>query len=192
MTSHIPAGTGHHQIGLHVLRKRRGWVIAVGVLLVLLGVVAVGAAVTATLATMMVIGWLLIVGGGFLAAHAFAIKEWGGFFIDLLSGLLYAVVGVMIVENPAATAVTLTLLIAVLLIVGGVFRIAAALSARYPHSPWLLLGGVVNLALGLVVWQAWPLDGLWVVGTFVGIDLILHGWAMVMLGVAAGKLSPGR
>ena len=94
----------------------------------------------------------------------------------------------MIVANPAATAITLTLLIAIVLIFGGVFRIAVALSVRYPNSLWLLLHGVINLILGFSIWQQWPFDGLWVIGMFVGIDMIFNGWSLVMLGLAAKNL----
>ncbi len=186
MTPEVPVvGSALRPVGMDALRKRWGWCLAVGVLLVVLGLIAIGSAAVATLATMLVIGWLLAAGGVAMVAHAFAVKGWSGFFIDLVGGLLYAAVGLLVVANPVESAVTLTLVIAALLVVGGVFRIGLFFSARYPHSPWLLLNGVVNLLLGLVIWSQWPLDGLWVIGTVVGIDLIFNGWALVMLGLAA-------
>ena len=111
--------TGLHLVGLENLRKRWGWFLALGVLLVVLGMVALGSSVFMTLATMVFVGWLLIVGGVLEAAHACSCKGWGGFFIDLLTGILYVVVGFMVVANPGATAVALTLLIAMFLIFGG-------------------------------------------------------------------------
>ena len=181
-------GTELHLVGVHELRKRWGWFLALGILLVVLGMIALGSSVFMTLATMVIVGWLMIVSGVFQAVHAFTCKGWSGFFIDLLTGLLYIVVGFMIVANPAATAITLTLLIAIVLIFGGVFRIAVALSVRYPNSLWLLLHGVINLILGISIWQQWPFDGLWVIGMFVGIDMIFNGWSLVMLGLAAKNL----
>jgi uncharacterized membrane protein HdeD (DUF308 family) len=178
-------GTELHLVGVHELRKRWGWFLALGILLAVLGMMAIGSSVVMTLATMVIVGWLMILSGVFQAAHAFACKAWNGFFIDLLTGLLYAVVGVMIVANPAATAVTLTLLIAILLIFGGVFRIAVTLAVRYPNSLWLLLSGIINLILGISIWQQWPFDGLWVIGMFVGIDMIFNGWSLIMLSLAA-------
>jgi uncharacterized membrane protein HdeD (DUF308 family) len=141
-----------------------------------------------TMATMVLIGWLLLVGGIVEAGHAFWRKKWGGFFVDLLTGILYVVVGFMIVANPGATAVTLTLLIAMFLMLGGIFRIVAALTMQFPHWGWLLLHGAVNLLLGIAIWRGWPWSALWVIGLFVGIDLIFNGWSLVMLGLAAKRL----
>ena len=142
----------------------------------------------ATMATVVLIGWLLLVGGIVEAGHAFWRKKWSGFFVDLLTGILYMVVGFMIVANPVATAETLTLLIALFLMFGGVFRIVAALAVRFPHWGWLVLHGAVNLLLGIAIWRQWPWSGLWVIGLFVGIDLIFNGWSLVMLGLAAKRL----
>jgi len=155
---------------------------------VVLGMVALGSSVFMTLATMVFVGWLLIVGGVLEAAHACSCKGWGGFFIDLLTGILYVVVGFMVVANPATTAVALTLLIAMFLTFSGIFRIVVAVVVRFQNWGWLLLHGVVNLLLGIAVWRQWPLSGLWVIGLFVGIDMLLNGWSLVMLGLAAKNL----
>lgn len=178
-----------HHVGVHVLRKRWGWFVGLGVLLLLLGTIALGSSVIFTLASMVFIGWLMIVGGVLQTAHAFTCKEWGGFFVDLLTGLLYSVAGLLIIVNPAATAMGLTLLIAVLLIFGGVFRIAAAIAVRFHNWNWLLLHGLVNVLLGTFILQDWPVSGLWVIGLFIGIDMIFNGWALIMLGIAAKKLT---
>ena len=177
--------------GLEELHKRWGWFFALGVILIVLGASAIGSAVLMTLATMIFVGWLLIIGGIVQAAHAFRCKGWSGFFIDLLTGVLYAVAGFMFVANPGATAVTLTLLMAMFLIFGGVFRIVAAIAVQFPNWAWMLLHGAINLLLGLAIWQQWPLAGLWVIGLFVGIDMIFNGWSLVMLGLAAKNL-PSR
>jgi len=180
---------GLHLVGLEALKKRSIWFVGLGIALVMLGIVALGASVFVTLATMILIGWLLIVGGVLQTAHAFVSKAWSGFFIDLLIGLLYVATGFMIVANPLESAATLTLLIAMFLIVGGVFRIFASLSVRYPNWIWLLLNGSISLLLGISIWQKWPLDGLWVIGLFVGIDMIFNGWSLIMLGIAARRLT---
>lgn len=177
-----------HRVGLRELREKWGWLLAVAVLLTLLGTVAIGASVAVTLTTMVFLGWLMIVGGAAGVANAFACKRWGGFFLDLLTGILYAVVGFMVVSNPGASAVTLTLLIAMFLIFGGIFRIAVAVMVRFPNWVWLLLQGIVNLLLGIAIYRQWPLAGLWVIGLFVGIELILNGWSLAMLALAARSL----
>jgi len=128
------------------------------------------------------------VGGVVEAAHACSCKGWGGFFVDLLTGILYVVVGFMVVANPGVTALALTLLIAMFLVFGGIFRIAVAVVVRFQNWIWLLLHGVVNLLLGIAIWRQWPLSGLWVIGLFVGIDMLLNGWSLIMLGLAAKSL----
>lgn len=178
-----------HLIGLQQLRKNWGWFLALGAALVVLGIVALGASVTTTLAGVFFVGWLLIVGGALETAHAFWREiGWGGFFINLLTGVLHIVVGFLLVANPAAGAIALTLLIALFLMFGGLFRIAVALAVRFHNRVWLLLHGGVNLLLGLLIWLQWPLSGLWVIGLFIGIDLLLHGWSLVMLGLAARSI----
>lgn len=171
------------------LKKRWMWFVGLGVVLIVLGFVALGASVFVTMASMLLIGWLLIGGGVMEVIHAFACKQWSGFFIDLLTGLLYVAVGFMIVANPEISAVSLTLLIALFLVFEGIFKIAVAITGQYQHWAWLLFYGVVTLGLGISIWRQWPLSGLWVVGLFVGIDMILNGWSLVMLGLVAKRLS---
>ena len=171
------------------LKKRWMWFVGLGIVLIVLGFIALGASVFVTMASMLLIGWLLIGGGVLEVIHAFACKEWSGFFIDLLTGLLYVAVGFMIVANPEISAISLTLLIALFLVFEGIFKISVAITGRYQHWGWLFLYGAVTLALGISIWRQWPLSGLWVVGLFVGIDMILNGWSLVMLGIVAKRLS---
>jgi uncharacterized membrane protein HdeD (DUF308 family) len=124
-----------------------------------------------------------------MQANAFWHKRWAGFFLDLLTGILYVVVGWMMVTNPRESALLLTLIIAMFLIFEGVFRIVAALTARYPHWGWVLFNGVISLLLGIMIWRQWPYSGLWVIGLFVGIEMLLNGWSLVMLSLMGRKLS---
>jgi uncharacterized membrane protein HdeD (DUF308 family) len=172
-----------HLVGVEDLRRRSGWILGMGVLLIVLGMLALATSVLWTLATMIFIGWLMIVGGILQTAHAFSFKAWSGFFVDLLMGIFYTVVGVMVIAHPGATAVALTLMIAMLLMVSGIFRIAAAIALRVPHATWVLIHGFVNIALGIVILQDWPVSGLWVIGTFIGIDMLFNGWSLVMLSI---------
>ena len=181
---------GLHLVGIEQVRQKWLWFVALGVLEVVLGSVALGHSVTTTVVSMVFIGWLMIIGGALQTAHAVSCKEWSGCFIDLLAGILYTVAGFLIISRPAAAAVTLTLLIAILLMFGGVFRIVLALSVRYHNWVWLLFHGVVNLMLGLSIWQDWPVSGLWVIGMFIGIDMLLNGWSLIMLGFGVKNI-PG-
>lgn len=183
-----PDAAALHLVGLDAIRKRWGWILGLGAALVVLGVIALGSSILMTLATMVFIGWLMFIGGVLTMFHAFGCKGWGGFFIDLLAGVLYVVVGFMIVANPGATAVALTLLIAMFLIFGGLFRIVVAVTMGIQHWFWLLVNGVISMVLGLAIWHQWPLSGLWVIGLFIGIDMVFNGWALVMLGLAVKEL----
>jgi len=149
-----------------------------------------GAVGLVTLASVLLFGWLLVISGIMHSVHAFRVHPWGGFTRHLLGGVLSLVVGLLIVANPAAGALSLTLLLAEFFMVGGIFRIVAAVSFRFPGRGWAVLGGLVTLILGIMIWSEWPVSGVWVIGTFVGIDLIFDGWSLVMTGMAARQL-PG-
>jgi uncharacterized membrane protein HdeD (DUF308 family) len=174
--------------GADELRKKWRWFLALGIVLIIGGTVAVGSAFLMTVFSVLFLGWLMIAGGILEAIHAFSCKKWSGFFIDLLTGLLYIVVGFMCVANPGATALALTLLIAMFLIFGGIFRVVVALITRHHNWGWLLLHGAISLMLGILIWRQWPISGLWVIGLFVGIDMIFNGWSLVMLGLTAKNL----
>lgn len=177
-----------HLVGNGDLHKRWRSVLWLGVLLLVLGVIATALAPWLTLASMVFIGGLLIVVGLLQGLHAFAYRRWGGFFVDLLASILYLVLGFLMVANPGASAEALTLLIALFLIFGGIFRMVIASLVRFQNAVWLLLHGAINLLLGIMIWQQWPLSGHWVIGLFVGIDLMLNGWSLIMLGLAVKKL----
>ena len=178
-----------HQVGLDEVKRNRGWFLALGILLVIFGTLALGCTFTLTKFSVRVLGWLMIFAGASQAIHAFwKERGWGGFFIDLLLGVLYVVVGFMIVGNPQATAISLTLIIGMFLMFDGIARIFTAIAVRYPNWGWMLLNGVVSLVLGFMIWRQWPLSGTWVIGLFVGIQMIFNGWSFVMLSLAAKNL----
>jgi uncharacterized membrane protein HdeD (DUF308 family) len=174
--------------GAGELRRHWGWYFALGIVLIVLGTIAIGATFVMTIASVFFFGWLLIVAGVMQAIHAFWHKRWAGFFLDLLTGILYVVVGWMMVTNPQGSALLLTLIIAMFLIFEGVFRIVAALTARYPHWGWVLFNGIISIVLGVMIWWQWPYSGLWVIGLFVGIEMLLNGWSLVMLSLMGRKL----
>lgn len=159
------------------------WFLVLGIALIVLGVMAVGSSFIATLSTMLVFGWLIIASGVVQTVNAFLAGSIRGFFGYLFCGLLSLVVGGLIVERPLLAAESMTLLIAVLLLVGGLARLVGALLERYPGWGWGLANGGITFVLGLSIWRQWPASGVWVIGLFVGIDLIMSGWTWVMLGL---------
>jgi uncharacterized membrane protein HdeD (DUF308 family) len=177
-----------HLVGIEELRKRSGWMLALGILMIVLGSLALTTSVLWTLVTMMFVGWLMVFGGILQAFHAVTCKAWAGFFLDLLMGVFYSVVGLMVVAHPGATAIALTLMIAMLLIISGIFRIIATIAMRFPNAIWIMIHGFINVALGMIIALDWPVSGLWVIGTFIGIDMLINGWSLVMLSLAVKNL----
>jgi uncharacterized membrane protein HdeD (DUF308 family) len=164
------------------LRRHSGWFTALGVVLILLGVIAIAYDVFATIASVLVFGWLLVIGGVVEIVHGVRTHRWGGFFLHLLAGLLFLVAGLLFVANPLVGALSLTLFLGAFFLVGGVFEVVGALRLRAAHWTWAVLGGVITAVLGLMLWTQWPRSGLWFIGFAVGISMIFRGWAWVMLG----------
>lgn len=168
-----------HEIEL--LRGQWKWFLALGVAMVVFGTIAIGNAVLATKAATVMFGFLMLAGGISQIVSAFWAGKWSGTLLHLLVGILYVVVGWMIIDCIDTAALQLTLLIAFFLIFSGIFRIIFALSERFTGWGWVLLNGAVTLLLGFLIYKQWPYSGEWVIGLFVGIELIFNGWAWVML-----------
>jgi uncharacterized membrane protein HdeD (DUF308 family) len=174
--------------GMDEVRQHRLSFFIWGILLIILGFVAIGSSGVTTLISVMLLGWILIFSGIFAVIHGLTHRRWHGFFLNLLAGLLNAVVGLLMVSNPVLAAATLTLLIAMLLIVAGTFRFVIGFSLPFEHRGWLIFNGIIAILLGLSIWSSWPISGLWVIGLFIGIDLIVDGWTEVMLSLMARRV----
>ena len=170
------------------LRHRWGWMLVLGILMVVLGIVALYMAPAATFGTVILLGWLLIVSGVIEAIHAFRVRRWGGFFLHLIGGVLGVLIGLLVVTHPIAGALAWTLLFASFFTVIGLFRLITAISLRFPNWGWAVFDGIVTLGLGVILWAEWPWSGLWYLGIAVGVALILRGWSYVMLAIAIHNL----
>ena len=174
--------------GIEEVREHSTWFLVMGIALVVLWLIAIGYTVEMTIVSVLFLGWLLIIAGVFEVVHGFSRRPWSGFFINLLGGVLYAVAGLVMVTHPALAAVTLTLLIAMMLVVAGLFRLFIAFTTPLQHRGWLILNGAISIVLGVMIWESWPVSGLWVIGLFVGIDMVLDGWTEIMLALRARSL----
>lgn len=170
------------------VRKLFGWFLALGVAQIVAGVLAVSFSFSATLASVVTLGVLLLVAAGAQLAAAAWAWDWRGFFLFLLVGIVYASAGFLMLRQPVFAAEVLTLMLAAAFLVGGTFRIVVASMERFPGWGWVLGNGVLTVLLGLLIWQQWPGAGLWVLGTFVGVELIVNGatWAAVAAAVRNG------
>jgi uncharacterized membrane protein HdeD (DUF308 family) len=166
---------------LETIRANWGWFLALGIVLVVAGTLAIGLPLLTSLAVTLTLGIMLVAGGVAQLVGAFWTRDWSGFFLVLLLGVIYVVTGGAFIAKPVEAAAALTLLIACALIVSGVFRIVGTLAYQFPQWGWIFLGGVLNLVLGVLIWIQWPQSGLWVIGIFVGIDMIFSGWTWIML-----------
>ncbi|MGH6916201.1 MAG: HdeD family acid-resistance protein [Geminicoccaceae bacterium] len=182
---------------MDALQKGWGWLLGLGILLSVLGLLLIAAPALGTLAIDLLVGWFLIIGGAAQLFHAFMEKAWRGFLLELLSGVLYLVVGLLLVFYPLAGAQALTIFLAAFLTVEGIVRIALALRVRPAQGwGWLLFGGIVTVILGVLIWVQWPSSALWVIGLLVGINLLFTGWSLTMMAIAvrahAGRVTAGR
>lgn len=176
---------------LEALKNEWWWFLLLGLGLVLLGVVSLSSALITGLVTETMVvffGVLLLMGGVGQLISAFWAGRWSGFLLSLVMGLLYVVTGFVIVDRPLAGALALTLVLAMMLLVGGIFRIVSALMLRFHNWGWPLLNGVISVLLGLLIYKQLPEAAFWVIGTFVGIELIFNGWSWVMLGLGLRAL----
>lgn len=175
----------------HAVRERRGSFIALGCLLILIGAVAVGSPHLATLSTELLVGAVLVVGGGAQIVHAFWAKGWSGFLWELVIGLVELFAGLALLAYPIAGVIALTLFLAVTFVMEGVLRMILAFAVRpQPEWIWMLIGGLVSTAVGIMLWAKLPDAGLWAIGLLVGINIAMAGWSLLMIALAAGR--PGQ
>jgi uncharacterized membrane protein HdeD (DUF308 family) len=172
----------HYPASETEIRSTRGWLIGLGVALAVLGAIALVTSVATTVVSVALLGVVLLIGGIAQIVHAFSAQRWSGVFLELLAGVLYVVVGVLTLGRPVESAVVLTLLLASFLMVAGLFRVFAAPIVQMPNWGWVFASGVVSLLLGLAIWTRWPVSGLWVIGAYVGAEMIAHGISLAMLG----------
>ena len=173
------------------LHRSWGWVLALGMVFVVCGALGIAADITATFATVLFFGWLLLISGVFALIQAFTIGSWGGFFLYLLSALLRGFTGYLLVRYPITGAESLTLVLGSFFIVGGLFRAIGSGMAQFPNWGWAVFSGIVSVALGVMVLWQMPITGLWFIGLAVGIDLIVDGIAVSSFASAIHHLPRG-
>jgi uncharacterized membrane protein HdeD (DUF308 family) len=175
-----------------VLRQASTWSILCGALLVVLGVLAVGSPELAAVAVSTIIAWLIILAGAVHVSLAFYAHRASSVLWKLLVGLAYVFFGVYLITHPALGVASLTLVLASLFLVEGVFDIALFFGMRsVGGSSWILVDGIVTLLLGLMIYMQWPSSSNWAIGTLVGASLIVSGVTRLMLSLAVRKTAAG-
>jgi uncharacterized membrane protein HdeD (DUF308 family) len=165
--------------------QHRGWFIFLSVLLIVAGAAAIAFPVLSTFAVEFWTAIAFAIAGVAQTIHAFAARSWGGFFGGLLVGLLYLATGLVLWRNPIAGVVTLTVFLAAVLVVDGIVRSILAFQIRpRPGWFWPLLGGIVSIVLGVMIWQQLPSSALSILGLLLGINLIFSGITFLMLAMS--------
>jgi uncharacterized membrane protein HdeD (DUF308 family) len=171
-------------LGLQALRFKWGWIVALGVVYVIVGLVALGSIVTATAATVLLVGIMMVIAGIAEVFSAFQIRTWGKFTLWLLLGALYIFAGVTTFQNPVLGAVLLTFLLGLALVASGGMRLILAFGMK-ESTPWILVAvsGAITLLLGLVILARWPVSSVYVLGLFLGMDLVIAGASWIGIGL---------
>ena len=174
--------------GVEEVRGSWGWFLALGILLTLLGVACIAFDVTATFTTVLVFGWMLLIGGIFALVQAFTTGTWSGFFIYLLSALLRGVTGYLLIRYPHIGAESLTIVLASFFIVGGLFRAIGFAMAKFPRWGWAVFSGIVSVVLGVMLLVQFPTSSIWFIGFAIGVDLVFDGVAVGSFATAIHSL----
>jgi uncharacterized membrane protein HdeD (DUF308 family) len=168
------------------VQKNWSWLLALGILFIILGIIGLGRTIALTMVSVLFFGILLLIGGGIQIFQSFKCRGWKSFLLHVVIAIAYILVGIEIVASPMVASAILTLLLAFGIIVVGVVRIVMATQLRGLGSwIWPLLSGIVSVLLGLVIAARWPISGLWVIGLFVAIEMIIHGWSYIFIALGA-------
>jgi uncharacterized membrane protein HdeD (DUF308 family) len=176
--------------GVEALRAKWGWIVALGIIYLLVGVLALYSVVTATVASVFVVGIMMLIAGVAEVVNAFQLKSWGKFFLWVILGVLYIVAGFVTFENPLLVAALLTLVLGAALVASGIMRIILAFNMK-EGTQWIavVFSGIVTLLLGVIILAHWPVSSLYILGLFLGIDLVFAGVGWIGFGISLKGLA---
>ncbi|MBV8137936.1 MAG: HdeD family acid-resistance protein [Deltaproteobacteria bacterium] len=183
---------GSLAVDLDKIHDSWGWFVALGIAFMVLGAVCIIGDVTATLVSVLAFGWLLVIGAVAALVQSFRTREWSGFFLYFLTALLRGFTGYLLIRYPFSGEVGLTLLLASLFMVGGIFRATGASTLRFPNWGWAVASGIVSVALGVMLLYQLPVISIWFIGFAIGVDFIFDGASLTALGLAVRHVPAGR
>jgi uncharacterized membrane protein HdeD (DUF308 family) len=173
-----------------ILKKASGWSIALGILMIIAGIIAMFSPWEAGLVITIVVGWSAIFNG--IAQIIFGVRTHGGWHVllEVLLGIIYIIAGIYLLMHPVGGLLALTLILASFLLVYGVFALVLAFQIK-PRGGWgwVLFDGVVTILLGILIWAHWPFNSDWVVGTLFGISIFMSGVTRLMMSLALRRIA---
>lgn len=161
-----------------------GFPLTMGVISILIGLAAISMAFISTVISVTTLGVCILAVGIAQIFYTFSSRKWGDVLLHSLLALLYIAAGTYLIQRPVAGAVSLTLFLSIFYIMSGAYRIAVSLAANVPSRGWAFFGGLVTLLLGGLILGNWPSASLWVIGLFVGVDLVLLGCQLTAIALA--------
>ena len=171
-------------------KKNSGFLIFLGILTVIFGVVAIGSPLITGVAVSVFVGFLLLASGAAQIVHALKSKQWGTGFWGTIIGVLGVAAGLLMIFRPLVGLVTMTMLLAIYFLVDGISEIIAAFKIKPDQGwGWVLFNGIIAVLLGLMIWRQWPVSGAWAIGLLVGIHILITGWSMIILGTGARRVA---
>lgn len=170
------------------VRENWGWLVAMGIITVIIGMVAIGMPIATAIAIDLLIAWLFIFGGTVQFIHAVKSQSKRGRFLAIVTSLCALGVGILMLLYPLKGVLTLTLVLGTFFFAEGILRVAQAINMeRGSGRGWILFNGIVDAFLGVLIWSRWPSSAAWLIGLLVGIDLMLSGWSMIVLAAISRK-----
>ncbi len=180
-------------VDLEELPRKWKWLLALGILIVLGGLAGLLMTVAMTIVTVLFYGAMILVGGVAVLLHEIKEREerWQGRLTHLLMALLYIVAGLLLLLNPVAGSMVMTLLLGAMFLAMGVMRIVYGLRCRRRGWHWIspVLAGLVDVVFALVIAGSWPISSLWIIGLIVSVELVMHGWMLIFTALAVRRLA---
>lgn len=175
---------------LTVIQAHRKLFLFEGILMLILGMLAVALPNIFTLEIELLLGWLFIIGGFFRAASLFSKRHMPARWWSLASAVLAVALGAILIARPLQGVITLTIVMTVFFMIEGVAAVFIALEYRryLLNWSWTLLSGLINLGLAFLIWQGWPSSATWVIGLYVGINMVFLGVRLIMTAIAARSI----
>ncbi len=172
------------------IKRASGWSIGLGVLMIILGIIAMLAPWEFGIVIALIIGWMAIFNGVAQIIYGIRTHCGGRTVLEVILGLIYIVAGIYLLVHPVGGLLVLTIFLASFLIVYGIFALGLAFQMRpLPGWGWVLFDAIITILLGVLIWAHWPLNSEWVVGTLFGISILVSGVTRLMVSMAFRRIA---